>query len=242
MENDGVLKKVRNYINDLFLSTNSINKIMTDKVNDYILIEEQPLPIRVGTKTIYVGNFTLDNSDKFWIEYGNLLAFIGVKFFNFDLLSDAKQLMHCLKVHKKFKKKLIKLIGKTILKQQGYYLDTFKERTHREWQNCSMRYFKKNMTYEKLLQICFLIYQYNFDAEKKNWAILAEKMVPEQLMETYMYFWLQNLSGLTGKFQLAQLPNLDYWQDGSLKQDIPLNRRGQPAGNIDVQKDKKDIS
>jgi len=61
---------------------------------------------------------------------------------------------------------------------------------------------------EKLIQICMIIYQYNFDAEKKNWQILFHRMGDgsSQLTETYMYSWLRNLVGLTGAFQLALYP------------------------------------
>ena len=56
---------------------------------------------------------------------------------------------------------------------------------------------------EILMQIIELIYLYNFDAEKKNFQILLRDKNTISLTETYMYNWLQNLPGVTGKFQLA---------------------------------------
>ena len=204
------------------MGCHNVDKMMTDKVNDYILIEEQPLPIDIGKHTIYIGNFTLDNNFKFWEVYGKLLATIGMKFINFELIGDTSELYKAIFKYKKLYKGLIKIIGKTILKQQAYYLDQFKNRKELKWTNCTYNYFKKNMTIEKLLQICKLVHLYNFDAEKKNFKILLGSMNlgknEKQLMETYMYNWFQNLTGLTGKFQLSQLTNVDYWQDESQRE------------------------
>jgi len=77
------LKDVRKKVSKLLMGCHNVDKMMTDKVNDYILIEEQPLPIDIGKHTIYIGNFTLDNNFKFWEVYGKLLATIGMKFINF---------------------------------------------------------------------------------------------------------------------------------------------------------------
>ena len=60
------IKEFRKQLNKLLLSNNNINRLMTDKVNDYILIEEQPLPIQIGNKTIFVGNLTLENNYMFF--------------------------------------------------------------------------------------------------------------------------------------------------------------------------------
>ena len=207
---------MRKKVNSLLIgSFNNIDKLMTDKVDDFILIEEQPLPIKIGARTIYIGNLTLDNNYKWWKMYGELFANIGVKFVNFEMMNDTKEMYKNIMLHKKLYKGLIKIIKKTILKQQCYYLDKkTKERIDIKWTNCSYRYFKKNITMEKLLQIIYLTYLYNFDSEKKNLKILLEKTNSKNhITETYMYFWLQNLSGLTGKFQLSQLTNVDYWQE-----------------------------
>lgn len=213
----------------MLMSGNSIDRLMTDKVNDYILIEEQPLPIEIGDKVIYIGNFTLDNNFKFWDTYGKLLANIGMKHINFELIGNTAELFKALYVHKKLYKGLVKLIGKTILKQQAYYLDQFKNRQEIKWKNCTWSYFKKNVTMEKLLQICKLVHLYNFDAEKKNLKILLGNMAAEEeekkAMETYMYNWLQNLPGAIGKFQLSLLTNVDYWSDVSQREVISTNRK-----------------
>lgn len=223
------IKAVRKKINSLLLGTNSIDRIMTDKVNDYILIEEQPLPIQIGDRTIYIGNFTLDNNFKFWDGYGKILALIGMKFINFDLLNDGEELFKALHVHRKLYKSLVKLISTTLLKQQTYYLNDKKKRKELKWKNCTYNYFKKRVTIEKLMQICMLIYLYNFDAEKKNLKILLGKVVKDeaqkQHLQTYMYFWLQNLSGLTGKFQLSLLTNVDYWDDESQRDIVSIDKK-----------------
>ena len=221
-----MLEKVRQEINDWLLGKSLINKLMTDKVNDFVLIEEQPLPIPIGNKIIYIGSLTLENNYKFWEEYGKILANIGLKFINFDLLSDGENLYKALMLHKKLYKELCKLIKKTILKQQSYYLNNKKERKKIEWTNCSYRYFKKHITIEKLIQICFSIYVYNFDAEKKNLKIILEKMDKKELMEVYMYFWLQNCDGLIGRFSAAHITKPASWsQDGQNKTEMEQGKK-----------------
>jgi flagellar capping protein FliD len=76
----------------------------------------------------------------------------------------------------------------------------------------SYRYFSRHVSVEKLAQIVFLMYQYNFDAEKKNFKILADKMGIKQSTQTYIYSWLKNLPGLTGGFVKPQSTSLDSYQ------------------------------
>jgi hypothetical protein len=213
------LVSLRKKINDFLLGTNNIDKLMTEKVNDYILIEEQPLPIKIGDRTIFIGNLTIENNYKYWYEYGKILANIGCKFLNFDLMNDSAEIFRHLHLHKRLYKDLSKLIDKTILKQQAYYLTDKKVRKELKWKNCNYGYFKKHVTMEKLIQILKLVYLYNFDAEKKNFKILFPKMAKEdqaqELMQTYCWSWLVNLAGVTGNFQLARLTNVDYWEDES---------------------------
>jgi hypothetical protein len=111
------------------------------------------------------------------------------------------------------------LIHKTLVKQQWYYYETGEEKVI-QWKNVSVRWVMKYMTTEKLLQICKLIYIYNFDAEKKNLQILLGATGSQELAEMYMYSWLQNLTGLTGKFLEAQALDIDYvFADLEKKQD-----------------------
>jgi hypothetical protein len=134
------------------------------------------------------------------------LALLQTQTLNFDLLSDGGELFKAIQLNKKLHKELCKLLHHTICKQQGYYLDgKTKERKHANWKNMSLRYLMKNITIEKLIQMCFLVYLYNFDAVKKNNQILNFRLPAEgkQTMGTYMAYWLQNCTGLTGKFQLA---------------------------------------
>lgn len=192
---------------ELLKSTHNIDRLFSDKIQDYVLIEELPLSVIIGTKKIYVGNFTLENNYKFFNDYGKLMAHIGLKYVNFDHLGNGQELyMLCLK-NKKWYKGILKIISKTLLKQQAYlYNKNEDKRKEIKWKNCSIRYFKKNISLEGLLQIIELIYMYNFDAEKKNFKILLKHHPTTSHMETYMYDWLQNLTGLTGKFQLALFP------------------------------------
>ena len=211
------LADARKKINEYLMGLNNIDKLMTDKVNDYVLIEEQPLPIKIGDRTIFVGNFTIENNFKFWDGYGQILALIGIKFLNFELIGDMPELYKAIMLHRKLYKALVKLLGKVILKQQAYYLDEMKNRIPLKWKNCSYRYFKKRITIEKLMQICKLVHVFNFDGEKKNFKILLGDLARDQetkgVMGEFMSFWLQNLNGLSGRFQLAQLINVDYWDD-----------------------------
>jgi len=224
------LKELRKKIQTIVLGTNNIDRLMTNKVNDYILIEEQPLPITIGDRTIFIGNFTLDNNFKFWEMYGKILMHIGMKFINFELIGDMQELYKAIHVHKKLHKELVKLIGKTILKQQAYYLTNDKVRKELSWKNCSYRYFKKWITVEKLLQICKLVHLYNFDAEKKNLKILLGSLDMDenqrQCLEIFGYSWFQNLSGLTGRFQLSLLTNVDYWSDEAQRETVGISKDG----------------
>jgi hypothetical protein len=231
------LKIVRKKVNNMLMGTYNVDKSMTDKVNDYILVEEQPLPIQVGERTIYIGNLTIDNNFKFWEMYGQLMAMVGLKFVNFELISNTAELFKAIMIHRKLYKGLCKIIKKTILKQQAYYLNDKKERKKLKWKNCNYRYFKKHITMEKLLQICYLIWLFNFDAEKKNLKILlgqvAKGKKEKHTLETYMYFWLQNLAGMTGKFQLALLTNVDYWHKEAEREIVSIsNKRKKKVKNV----------
>jgi len=212
-----MLKDTRKKIREMLLGRSRIDRLMTDKVDDYILIQEQPLPLPIGDRILFIGNLTVENNYKFWEVYGQILANMGLKFVNFELIANSDDLYKALMIHKQLYKQLIQLIKKTIIKQQAYFIDKDK-RKELKWKNCSWRYFKKHVTMELLLQICFLVYMYNFDAEKKNWQIILGKMQASQLMETYMYAWLQNLDGITGKFLLPHITKPSSWsQDGASK-------------------------
>lgn len=210
-----LMKNIRDKWNKFMLQTNSIDTILTEKVNEYILLEEQPLPITIGDKIIFIGNLNFNNEQKFFHTWALLLSALASKIINmelveerkkelieacrFDLLANGKYLLEFLWTDKWLYKNICKLIGRTILKQQQYiYNGETKEL--KKWKNCSLRYFKKNITKEKLIQICWLIYLYNFDSSKKNLKLIIEKMGLKQLEQTYIPFWLQNLAGLNGKF------------------------------------------
>jgi hypothetical protein len=216
MDDFNLIVEARKKINDMLMGRNNIDKLFTESVNPYILIEEQPIPVQIGKYIIFVGNLTLEKSYEFWNGWARILALLQTQTLNFDLLSDGGELYKAIQLNKKLHKELCKLLHRTICKQQGYYLDgKTKERKTASWNNISLRYLMKNITIEKLIQMCFLVYLYNFDAVKKNSQIINFRLPAEgrQTMETYMGFWLQNLVGLTGKFQLAQTLSPDLLQD-----------------------------
>jgi len=234
-----IISSIKNKYNNFMLSTNSINRLLTQKVEEYILLEELPMQIAVGTKSISVGNFTYDTHLKFFRGWALIISALSAKIINmeltkerkkellmkgdFDMLTNGKWMMEFLLMDEWLKKVICKLLKKTLLKQQGYILNTkTKEREYKEWSNCSYSYFKKHIKLETLIQICWLIYLYNFDSQKKSLRMVVEKMNINAMMETYIPFWLQNLGGLTGKFDIAQSGNID-----SLLQDLE-SRKNMP--------------
>jgi len=219
------LEKIREKWNKLSLSYNCIDKIMTDKVDDYILIEEFPIPINIGDKVIYVGNFTYDNEEKFFKMYSKILGALSARIINMELMDDRRKelleksnfhlisngayMYEFLTMDRWLKKQIMKLLKKTLIKQQAYILTDEKRRILKEWRNCSYKYFKKHITKEKIIEILFLIYLYNFDSQKKSLKVIMGKMNQKSLEETYIPFWLQNLAGLTGRFQVVPQLNTD---------------------------------
>lgn len=248
-EYKGIIKKMRDKINKVLSGAMSIDKLMKDKVEDYILIDEQPLPITVGNRTIFVGNMTYKNEHLFFNKWAEVVAAMGARIVNmqlaedrrkelfenasFDLLAEGKWMYEFLTMDTWLFDKLCELIDKTILRQQAYYLTSARERKRIRWKNCSLRYFKKYITKEKLIQICYLVYFYNFDSVKKNIQILVDKMCMKDLAGTYMYTWLQNLAGATGKFAAAQAPSIaSAWKD-DFNKPIPQNHRS-PQPNLTI--------
>jgi hypothetical protein len=206
---------LRESIHKLFDRWNNIDRLMSDKVEDMILIEEIPLSIKLGDKTILVGNLNWDNENKFFRDWAKILSLILAKKYNFeigmDLLQDSLKLKQVLNTHTKIKRKLKNLICNTVLKQQQFYYDILKDKIKViKWKPCSFRYFKKWVSTEIIMQICKAIHLYNFDAVKKNLSILAGSLGLHQHVENYMYHWLRNSGGLMGKFVAAQAPSIDY--------------------------------
>jgi len=245
------IKEYRKKFNEFALNRNAmtIDRLMTDKLDDYIILEEMPLPIQVGNKILLIGNFTFDTEHKFFHEWAMIISGLSMKIMNmeiaesrrrellekgnFDLLANGKWMLEFLLMDKWLKKQLCKLIDKTLLKQQRYYINKMGKEVKEKWQNCSSRYFNKHITKEALIQICYLIYFYNFDSQKKSMAVLMEKMNIKELAEMYIPFWLQNLGGLKGGFLNVRLPSID-----SLPKDF-LNKEGMRAKKNKGIKNKK---
>ena len=217
------MNSVRKVMTDFMLQRPSIDRLMTDKLDDFQLLEEPPLPIRIGSRTIYIGTLTLSNETEFFTQWAKLFTLMASQICNwnlsvekknelqakcnFHLLANGSWIMEFIWRDKWINKNLVNLIGKTVLKQQAYYLDRDLMRKKGQWQNCSWGYFKRNITKETLIQICFLIYYFNFDSVKKNLRLIVEKMNMSSLLETSVPFWLQNMPGLSGKFLLARVPS-----------------------------------
>jgi hypothetical protein len=206
-------KMIRNKVFDFFGRVPNISKLMKDKVDPFILLEEQPLPIQIGNKIIWVGNLTLKMEDKFFRGYAKILSNFGLQHLFIDLLKNGLALWQHIQIYNKLQKQIVKLIYDIILPSQKWYCEG-NSQIYR-LSKCSYRYFKEHITKESLLQICQLIYTYNYDVVKKNLSILAKGAGVQEMAGTYMYDWLINLSGLTGSFLTAQLPKLDYWQNES---------------------------
>lgn len=225
-----VLSGIRKIINDWNMQRKTIDTLMTQKVEDYELIQEQPLPVRIGKKTIFIGNFTLENETKFFDMWARLVSLLSAQILNWDLsverkkellekndfnlLADGSLMLEFIYRSRWYWKQLVKILGKLVLKQQAYFIDLTGSRVKNEWTNCSYGYFKRHITKETLIQICYLVYFFNFDGVKKNLRFLSEKLNMSRLTETYTYFWLKNCPGLTGKFVQARAPSVDsVWQD-----------------------------
>lgn len=189
----------------------NIDSILSDRVADFHLIDEQPIPIMIAGKRIFVGTLTMDNYNIFLKKAAEMFSVIGINLINFETLGDGMKLTEVLLTHKALQKKMKQLVKNTILKQQEYYYKEIGyEKLHKiKLQKCSWRHFKKNISLEKLVQILFLVYIYNFDAQKKNLFIIAERMTVNNLAANYIYSWLQSLDGLTGKFGVALLEKQD---------------------------------
>jgi hypothetical protein len=200
---------IRNKIYKQMGEVNSIDKLMKDKLDPYIILEELPLPIQIGEKVIYVGNLNLSNEDYFFDNWAKILGNLGLQNLFLDLMSDGLKLMQYMKTHKKLRKELTNLVCKTILKQQKWYYP--KNDMTYKLNKCSFGYMKNHMSKEKLIQIVFLIYTFNYDSLGKSMALIVQKMGAGAISQTYMYTWLQNLAGVNGKFLADQLPNLDWY-------------------------------
>lgn len=85
-------------------------------------------------------------------------------------------------------------------------INTLREREKDIFRKGLTRYFSEHVSKETLIQICLLVYLYNFDSvQKKNLSLLLEKMSGEgknatHRSRTYIWSWLKNLAGLREKY------------------------------------------
>lgn len=208
-----VFQKIRDRYYEVMESRQTIDRLMKDKVSDYYLMEEFPLPIKIGGRTLWIGNLTLENNQKFLEMFSHIIGNLTSQIINMDIIADASECFNAILRNKKLQKELMFLVKKTLLRQQWYYNEELLGAgIGVKIRRFSYRYFKRHVTAEKLAQIMFLIHQYNFDGEKKNLKIMAEKMGIKQNTQTYIYSWLQNLAGLTGNFVRPQSEKSDLFQ------------------------------
>lgn len=185
----------------------TIDRLLQDKVDDYIIVRELPLPVTIGEKTIYVGTFTLETQDVFFKEYATLLAAVGARHagleLGVDFLKNGGSLYQILSTDKVIRRLIERLIQKTILKKQDF-VDPATGKKY-SLPKCSLGYFRKNVTIDGLMQICLIIYLYNFDATRRSLNILMGEMGAKTTSETFMWSWLRNLAGLSGNFLRSPL-------------------------------------
>jgi hypothetical protein len=186
---------------------------MKNKLEPYIILDELPCPIQIGKKTIFVGNLNLSNEDYFFKGWASILGNIGLQNLFMDLLSNGLKLMEYMKIHTSLRKEMTDLIGRVLLKQQKFYY--LKDKKEYKLNKCSLRYFKNHMNKEKLIQIVFLLYLFNYDASKKSLALVVNRMDAGAISQTYMYNWLESCSGVNGSFLQDQLPQLDWFNKES---------------------------
>lgn len=208
-------------IRDLFKSRNSIDKLMQEKVDDFYLIEEAPVPIIIGGKLMFVGSLTMENMYVFIDMCARIFANIGVQLTSFDILANSDEITKLTMINKKLRKNLMVLIKKSVLSNQDYYMNQIGPENVEKVKlpKVSWRHFKKNITLPTLVQLLFLVYFFNFNSVKKNFRILAEKMEASNLTESYIYTWLANLDGLSGDFVKPQYQKSDFSASESPNED-----------------------
>ena len=214
---DNYFLKTRNRIYEYLTKTNSIDKLMRDKVEPYVIIDELPIPIQIGEKVIYVGNLNLKNEDYYFSGWAKILAHMALDNMFIELMSDGSTLFKYLKIRKGLRKDLTKLIYTVLLKQQRWYYP--KNGKEYKLNKCSYKYFENHMNKEKLIQMVFMLYLYNYDSSKKSLGLVVNQMAAGPTSATYMYNWLANCPGVNGSFLLSQLPKLSWFQNDSLKSD-----------------------
>ncbi len=220
------VKKLKKRISEFLLgNANSIDSLMREKLDDFTIIKELPQSISIGGKRMLIGNFTIENEHEFFNKWARLIGLMSAEILNwelsaerrkelcekmnFHLIANGKDMVEFLYRSKRFMKDLAKIIFGLLVKQQAYFQLQTGNRVNVEWKNKHWKFFWKNLDKETLIQIAYLIYFYNFDGVKKNLSLLVDRLNCRQLTEMYIYFWLQNMDGLTGKFLLAQAPSID---------------------------------
>jgi hypothetical protein len=205
------MKESRRLMQEYLFEKPSIDKLLKNKVDDYIILREIPLPVIIGEKKIYVGTFALETQDIFFTEYTKLIALIAARHAGLELgiklLANGKSLYPLIIKDMLVRTFIYRLINKTILKKQNY-VDPITNKVYKI-KKVSLGYFKKHVTIEGVIQILMLAYIYNFDATKRSLNIIMGEMGASQVSEVCLSTWLANLAGLSGNFLKDQSMSLD---------------------------------
>ena len=85
------LKEIKKKFNEFMMGTHSVAKLMTDKVEDFRIIKELPMDITINGRTIYVGNFNLENERKFFHEWASIIGLLCAKISNMEVTTERKK-------------------------------------------------------------------------------------------------------------------------------------------------------
>ena len=115
-------KKIKNFYSRFVSGANSIDKLMSDKLDDYLIVEDLPLPVKIGAKTIFIGNLTRQTYRNFLRKYAECMSLLGCEKLNIMMLSDHNELKKFLIIDSQLEKRFIKIIKEIVLKEQDYYI------------------------------------------------------------------------------------------------------------------------
>ena len=152
---------------NVLLQRPGIDHLIQQQMEDYSITQEAPLRIRIGSRTLYVGHFTLDNQHRFFALFGQLLGNIGAQSVLWQAAHDRDSLNAAWRGYQALLKDFHRLLRAAILNKTSSRWAGFGGRRF-FLPKLSLRYFKRVMTQEKLLQLCLLIYLYNFASVKQN--------------------------------------------------------------------------
>ena len=121
-------------LNSVLKGTNNINRLMEDKLDDFILVNQPPEPIKLGRKTLYIGTFNLGNEHRFFHTWAKIIGLIETQIglmqvhddrkkelnsrAGFDLLANGTAMMEFVLMFKWIHNHLFNLFYKLLLKNK----------------------------------------------------------------------------------------------------------------------------